>query len=80
MRGSLSIGNRSHQPPKWLFFDHFWPLYCQLCVNRSQNCGSDGHFEVLTLMGSKVMTKNAKNPNAVFLQNCKKTEMEIFAV
>ena len=32
---------------KWLFYDHFWPFFCQLLGNLSQNWGSDGHFEVL---------------------------------
>ena len=32
---------------KWLFSDHFYPFFCQLHENLSQNWGSDGHFEGL---------------------------------
>ena len=36
---------------KWLFYNHFWPFFCQLYGYLSQNWGSDGHFDVLN--GSK---------------------------
>ena len=32
---------------KWLFYDYFWPFFCQLYTHLSQNWGSDGHFDVL---------------------------------
>ena len=32
---------------KWLFYDYFWPYFCQLYNHLSQNWGSDGHFDVL---------------------------------
>ena len=65
---------------------HFWPFLGQLYVNIAQNWSSDGHFEVLNKYESWLVLnsfdtkiKNAKNTNAFFLQNHKKTEMEIFA-
>jgi hypothetical protein len=54
-------------PPKWLFFDHFWPLFfCQLCVNLSPNYGSDGHFEELSLKDSKVYDAKRKQRKKYF--------------
>ena len=35
---------------KWPFFDHFWSLICQLHDNLSQ----DSHFEVLSMLKSKL--------------------------
>ena len=35
-------------------------MHCQVHKNLSQNCGSDGHYEVEILMGSKVMTEMKK--------------------
>ena len=32
---------------KWLFYDCFWPFFCQLYIHLSQNWGSDGHFDAL---------------------------------
>ena len=32
---------------KWLFYDHFWPFFCQLYIHLSLNWGSDSHFDVL---------------------------------
>ena len=30
-----------------LFYNHFWPFFCQLYVYLSQKQGSDGHFKML---------------------------------
>ena len=39
----------------WPFYNHFWPLFCQLHKHLSQNLDSYSHFEGLNI-GSKSMT------------------------
>ena len=57
-------------PHKRPFYDHFWPFFCQLHRNLSQNWGSDGHFQVLNssksyLVQKKNMQKRKKLPEVV---------------
>ena len=37
---------------KWPYFDYLWSFFWQLLEDLSQNCGSDGHFEMLSMSKS----------------------------
>ena len=59
------------RPRTCLFYHHIWPFFRQLYVYLSQN-----------LIGTIDMTQNTKTQKtqiSVFVQNCKKLKMEIFA-
>ena len=38
----------------WPFYNHFWPLFCQLHKYLSQNLDSDSHFEELNMCKSQL--------------------------
>ena len=38
----------------WPFYNHFWPLFCQLHKYLSQTLESDGHFEGLNMWKSQL--------------------------
>ena len=74
---------------KWPFYYLFWPFFCQLYANLSQNWDSDGHVEVLNksksslvqkLWQKKQKRKKHKICKHLFLYRiANKKEMEIFA-
>ena len=59
-----------------------YDFFCQLHKNLSQNCGSDGHFEVLTgrnLNGFKSYDPNAKNANEIGMKMGKTAILDYFS-
>ena len=58
-------------------------IFSPTIIYLSQNWDSDSYFEVLneskSLLVQKLWHKMQKTQMSVFVQNCKKTEMEIFA-
>ena len=65
-----------HDNLRTSLFHHFWSFCCQLYVYLSQNCGSDGHFEVLnrsiSYLVQKLCHKYKKGKNKQ--RKCKKHE------
>ena len=52
----------------WLFYSHFWGIFCQPYRYLSQTFGADGHFEVLNMSKSQLDQKlKAKTQIILFL-------------
>ena len=52
----------------WLFYSHFWGIFCQPYRYLSQIFGADGHFEVLNMSKSQLDQKlKAKTQIILFL-------------
>ena len=52
----------------WLFYSHFWGIFCQPYRYLSQTFGADGHFEVLNMSKSQLDQKlKAKMQIILFL-------------
>ena len=65
---------------KWPFYDLFWPSFCNMYVNLSQNWGSDGHFEVLNRSYFRlVQTLWHKTQIFLFLFFCDFVQKQMFS-
>ena len=69
---------------KWLFYDYFWPHFCQLYIHISQNWGLVQHFDVLNRskiwLVQRLWHKMQIFPFSFFLQFCTKTLILVFCV
>ena len=58
--------SRKFMTHKWPFFDHFWSFFCLLHENLEQTWGPDGHFEVLSMLKSKLDQELRHNMGKIF--------------
>ena len=79
----VKMNNTVKQP----FLRPFLAIFCQLYGYLFLKWDSDGHFEVLKESKSQLVQllwqkikKMQKTQMSVFVQNCKKPKMEIFAI